>query len=85
MVKDRLGWGISRVYEKPLFSQSWFVFSVTVFVRVTIAVIETMTKSKLGRKGFISHTVPYNSSSKAARAGTQAGQDPGRLELMQRP
>jgi hypothetical protein len=37
-----------------------------------------MTKRKLGRKGFISLTVPQNSpSSNAVRAGTQAGQEPG--------
>lgn len=28
-----------------------------------------MTKSKLGKKGFISFTVPYNSSSEAVGAG----------------
>jgi hypothetical protein len=37
-----------------------------------------MTKSKLGRKGFILLTVPHHSlSSKEVRAGTQAGEEPG--------
>jgi hypothetical protein len=37
-----------------------------------------MTKNNLGRKEFILLTVPYNSSSsKAARTGTQAGQESG--------
>jgi hypothetical protein len=46
-----------------------------------------MTKTNLEKKWFISLTVPYNSSSKAVRAGTQAGQEPGgrNQELIQRP
>jgi hypothetical protein len=37
-----------------------------------------MTKNNLGRKGFISLKVPYNSSSsKAVKAGTHTGQKPG--------
>ena len=50
----------------------------SVLVRVTIAVINTMTKNNLERKGFV--WLPLLcpcSSSKEVRTGTQTGQEPG--------
>ena len=50
-----------------------------VLVRVTIAVMKHQDKkSNLEREGFVSFTVSYNcSSSKALRAGTHIGWEPG--------
>lgn len=50
----------------------------TGLVRVPLAVMKHHDQMLLGRKGFTSFTVPYNSSSaKAVRAGTHTGQGPG--------
>ena len=55
-----------------------FVSNRTVLVRFTDAVMKHHDQKLLGEKGFISLTVPYNSSSsKGMGAGTQAGQEPG--------
>lgn len=48
--------------------------SQTVLIKVTLVVMENDEQSNLGRKEFISLTVPYNSSSsKGVRAGTKEG------------
>jgi hypothetical protein len=55
---------------------TWPVIPLTryqlILVRVTIAVMKTMTKINLGKIGLISPTMPHNSlSSKTVRTGTQ--------------
>lgn len=50
----------------------------SVKVRDSRAVMKHHDQSNLGRKEFISLTVPYNSSSpEAVRTGTEAGQEVG--------
>jgi hypothetical protein len=53
--------------------------NIFILVRVSIAVTKYYDqKNKLGRKGFIQHTLPYHcSSSKEVKTGTQTGQEPG--------
>jgi hypothetical protein len=49
---------------------------VVILVRVSIAVMNTMTRSSLGRDGLIRVTLPHHSSSlKEVRAETQAGRN----------
>ena len=48
---------------------------ISVLVRVSIAVINTMTKTNLETKGFTSFTVLFNSSSNSMRAGRQGRAD----------
>lgn len=44
---------------------------------ITVAAMNTTTKSKLGRKAFTGLTLPYHSSSlKAVKTGTQTGPEP---------
>jgi hypothetical protein len=47
-----------------------------ILIRFSIAVMKHHDQKQLGKKGFILLT-PHNSSLKAVRAGTQAGQEPG--------
>jgi hypothetical protein len=56
----------------------WFIFNVLVKVAKVSCNETTWPKSNLGRKRFISQTVPCNSSSTiAVRAETQTAQEPG--------
>lgn len=51
---------------------------ITILVRVSIVVIKHQNQKQPGEEGFVSLTVVYNSSSsKAGKAGTQAGQELG--------
>lgn len=66
---------VVRLHSKHFYQETLFP---TGLVRVTSVVMSHHDQSSLGRKGFISLTIPYYSLlSRAVRARTHTGQEPG--------